>query len=272
VLIEAAYTFLEDAHPTSIRGVSYHLFVNKIISSMEQATRVSRLLVDAREEGTIPWEWIVDETREMERGSSWDGLEVYAQTIQRSYRRDFWSKAFQSNRVVVLSEKGTVRGILAPVLDEYGVGFQVLHGWASATTVHDLAQDDDGRPVVALYVGDWDPSGLYMSEVDLPRRLQKYGGVHIEVRRVALTVNDTTHLPSFSVHEKKKDTRYRWFRQHYGDRCWEVDAMHPNTLREWVREALRSIIEPKAWAQCQRVERAEHESLRAFVAACPAFR
>ena len=85
------------------------------------------------------------------------------------------------------SEKGTVRGVLAPVLDEYGVGFRVMHGFSSATTVHDVAQDDDGRPLIVLYVGDYDPSGMYMSEHDLPDRLEKYGGDHVQLKRIALT-------------------------------------------------------------------------------------
>ena len=77
------------------------------------------------------------------------------------------------------SEKGTIRGVLAPVLDEYAVGFRVMHGFSSATTVHDIAQDDDGRELIALYVGDFDPSGMFMSEHDLPTRLDEYDGGHV---------------------------------------------------------------------------------------------
>ena len=40
--------------------------------------RVYRLLKEAREQGVIPWEWIVDETRELERCSVWDDPEEYA--------------------------------------------------------------------------------------------------------------------------------------------------------------------------------------------------
>ena len=39
-----------------------------------------------------------------------------------------------------------MRGVLEPVLDHYAVGFRVMHGFSSATTVHDIAEDDDGRP------------------------------------------------------------------------------------------------------------------------------
>jgi hypothetical protein len=53
--------------------------------------------------------------------------------VARSYRRDFWQQ--QPERVEVWSEKGTIRGVLQPVLDEYGVGFRVMHGFGSATTI-----------------------------------------------------------------------------------------------------------------------------------------
>ena len=43
-----------------------------------------------------------------------------------------------------------------------------MHGFSSATTVHDIAEDDDGRDLIVLYVGDFDPSGMFMSEEDLP--------------------------------------------------------------------------------------------------------
>ena len=49
------------------------------------------------------------------------------------------------------------------MLDQYTVGFQVMHGFSSATIVYDISQDDDGRPLIILYVGDYDPSGMFMS-------------------------------------------------------------------------------------------------------------
>ena len=115
-------------------------------------------------------EWIVDETRSLERVATWDDVEQYARIVAHSYRRDFWQQ--QPRRVEVWSEKDTVRGVLAPVLDEYAVGFRVLHGFSGATTIHEVAGDDDRRPLVALYVGDFDPSGMFMSEMDLPARIR----------------------------------------------------------------------------------------------------
>ncbi len=264
-LIEAMRAIAEVAQPITGRGVGYKLFTRGLIPSMSRSDmqRVYRLLKEARERGIIPWEWIVDETREIERVSTWADPEAYARTVARSYRRDFWDQ--QSHRILVMSEKGTVRGVLRPVLDHLAVGFFPVHGFASATAAHDLAEDDDGRDLIILYVGDFDPSGLYMSEEDLPKRFAKYDGGHIKLRRIALTPDQTTGLPSFPASDKADDRRYKWFVSNHGRHCWELDAMDPNDLRDCVEQEIRRLIEPIAWARCETVNAAELESLQTIL-------
>jgi hypothetical protein len=225
--------------------------------------RVYRLLKEAREQGDIPWEWIVDETRSLERASTWADPAAYARAVARSYRRDFWNQ--QPVHVEVWSEKGTIRGVLQPVLDQYAVGFRVMHGFSSATSVHDVADDCDGRELIALYVGDYDPSGLFMSEQDLPARLTEYEGYHVDVRRIALTRRQVAGLPAFPASDKSKDPRYQWFCLSYGKRCWELDAMDPNDLLDCVEGAIKALIEPVAWKRCEVVNKAEQESLKTIL-------
>ena len=261
-LIGAMYEAAEAVQPVTGRGIGYKLFTRGLISSMSvnEMQKVYRLLRIAREQGDIPWEWIVDETRSLERVSTWDDPEQYARCVARSYRRDFWNQ--QPVRVEVWSEKGTVRGLLGPVLDEYAVGFRVLHGFSGATTIYDVAEDDDGRKLIVLYVGDYDPSGLFMSVEDLPRRLAEYGGQHVYLKRIALTKQQVRRLPSFPASDKRRDPRYQWFVDNHGTRCWEIDAMDPNALRSCVDNAIKKLIEPIAWERCERVNAAEQESLK----------
>ena len=222
--------------------------------------RVYRLLKEARARESIPWEWIVDETRSIERVPTWSNPAAYARCVARS---DFWHQ--QPHRILVVSEKGTVRGVLAPVLDHYAVGFLPVHGFSSATAAHDLAEDDDGRDLILLYVGDYDPSGLFMSEEDLPRRFDKYDGDHINLQRIALTREQVRGLPSFPASDKRKDPRYSWFVAKHGDRCWEIDAMDPNDLRDCVEREIVRLIEPVAWQRCAAVNAAEQESLKTIL-------
>jgi hypothetical protein len=73
-----------------------------------------------------------------------------------------------------------------------------------------------------------------MSEADLPKRLAEYGGDHVQLKRIALIGEQVDPLPSFPATDKHKDPRYKWFTARYGARCWELDAMDPNELRNCV--------------------------------------
>lgn len=264
-LIEACQEILREIQPATVRAVCYRLFTMGLIPDMSKnsTNKVSTQIVWAREQGCIPWAWVVDETREAERVNTWSNSDAIIRAAVTTYRRDYWQD--QPYRVEVWSEKGTVRGTIAPVLDELGVTFRVMHGFASATTINTIADEstDDPRPFIALYVGDFDPSGMFMSEVDLPERMDRYGG-EVTIERIALLPDDLDGLPYFDVDSKSGDARYDWFRRRYGNRCWELDAMSPNDLRERVRAVIEAHIEKPAWDRAIEVEQAEVESMRQF--------
>src|SRR5699024_292367 len=178
--------------------------------------------------------------------------------------KDYWAE--QPMQVEVWSEKGTVRGVLQPILTEYGLPFRVMHGFSSATVMNNVAAMTrrSAKELVILYVGDWDPSGMYMSEQDIPERLRRYeGDAHIE--RVALTRADTHGLPSFEAASKSKDTRHKWFVEHYGQTCWELDALPPQELRSSVRDSIDLHLDQDAWEQSKMIEQAETDSIRSLV-------
>jgi hypothetical protein len=115
-LIDAARRILQEIQPASVRAVAYRLFIGRLISAMNKGTtdKVSRCLTQAREQGLIAWEHIVDETREAERVTTFANPEQIIDAAVKQYRKDYW--AMQPAWVEVWSEKGTVRGTLAPVL------------------------------------------------------------------------------------------------------------------------------------------------------------
>ena len=271
--IDHAVDWLEENQPATVRSVCYQLFVHGHIRDMSksQTNGVSRLLVELREQGVIPWGWIVDETREVESAGTWDSPEQIIESAVKGYRRDNWQD--QPVRVQVWSEKGTVRGVLKPVLDELGVDFVVAHGYQSATQMKATARESQlsTKPLHIIYVGDFDPSGMHMSEADIPTRLARYDGV-ANIERVALAQSDTKRgLPTFSADDKastdtkKGDSRYDWFVTRYGKTCCELDAMNPNELRERVRYCIEELMEPETWSRSLMIERAEVESMGDFL-------
>lgn len=270
-LIEAAIAILRQIHPATVRAVCYRLFTMGHIPSMAktETNRVSRLLTWARENAFVSWDWIVDETRAPERVNAFDNPQQYVDVVKRSYRKDRWTD--QPEWIEVWSEKGTVRGTLAPILNAYGCTFRVQHGYGSATAINQAAEEtaEAEKCLTALYVGDWDCSGLHMSEIDLPRRLRAYGG-NVRLIRLALTQADTrADLPSFLAETKRRDPRYRWFVDRYGSRCWELDALSPVVLRDRVEQAIVARLDQAAWHRAEVTERAECESLATILNAWP---
>jgi hypothetical protein len=141
---------------------------------------------------------------------------------------------------------------------------------------------------MALYVGDWDPSGLHMSAVDLPGRLHTYRVNHcdqqglawwpdeqfqkteITIERVALAAEDVSdpELPSFALDTKRGDPRHGWYLgQRYGPRCWELDALSPVILRERVKAAIVAHLNLAVWDRYVLAERVELENITASVRA-----
>jgi hypothetical protein len=294
-LIDAAKDILAEIQPATIRGLCYQLFNRGLIDSMakKHTNRVSELLTAAREDGTIPWSWVVQEGRAIEEVPTWRDPAAFARVIMGAYRKDKW--AAQPRRIIVVSEKGTCRGVLAPVLDAYEVDFLPVGGFSSSTRVYELAQSaTPDRPLLLIYLGDFDPSGMGMSVQDLPRRLLSYstaadapsreevrGWTETTVeyclleaglvfRRITLTESDCDHIGhelSFPASDKRHDTRYPWFVRQYGDQCWELDSMNPNDLRARVETAIRAEIDPVAWNRYVHAEEVERASIETTLTA-----
>jgi hypothetical protein len=266
-LIEASYQILKEIQPASVRAVCYKLFTQGIIPNMSKGStsKVSKNLVYAREQGLIPWNWIVDETRSADRTQTWKDTSSLIKAAVNGYRRDYWQE--QPYRVEVWSEKGTVRGTLSPILDEYGVTFRAMHGYSSATVINEIAEESNrsNKPLIAFYCGDFDPSGKHMSDIDLPGRLERYGA-NIAIERIALLESDVFggELPSFAAVSKSGDTRFKWFVDNFGNKCWELDAMSPVTLRECVQTSITCKLDLDAWYRAIDIEQVQKASMQQF--------
>jgi hypothetical protein len=267
---QAILRIVEQRHPITVRGVCYALFAEGLIGSMavNETGRISRVMTQMREADVLDWTRIVDGSRAVDRPGRWSDPDAIIRAAVAGYRRDYWQE--QPVHVEVWSEKSTVQGVLGPVLDAYGVTFRVMKGFGSFTAVRQAAEDSldapTGKPCVALYLGDWDPSGLHMSEVDLPVRLDRYGGVW-NLERIALVADDLGHVPHFDSATKRADARFAWYRRHTTadpGKAWELDAMDPNVLRARVEREIGALIDAAAWQRALDVERAEVESMREF--------
>lgn len=85
---------------------------------------------------------------------------------------------------------------------------------------------------------------------DNEERLALYASRPIEVRRIALNLDQVRRYnppPSFV---KEGDTRTSGYRARFDtDECWELDALSPTVMADLIRTEIESPITPKAWAR-----------------------
>ncbi|GHO51496.1 hypothetical protein [Ktedonospora formicarum] len=265
-IIDEAYEILSEVNPMTVRQVYYQLVSRQVVENTRSRYQaVSDALVDARLEGTIPWEWIEDRLRRPRSVAMWDDLTAFAEAARISYKRDVW--ASQSDYLEVWLEKDALSGIFEDALSNYGVTLNVGRGYDGWSSIRNAAQRfDTGEGVTILYFGDFDPSGEDMVR-SLRDRLAELGSKPT-ILKVALSLDDVHRYnlpPNFT---KTTDTRRKNFVEQFGDVSVELDALPADVLRARLIEEVEQRLDMKALKQIQELEEKERarlvEALRAI--------
>ncbi len=134
----------------------------------------------------LPFEWITDNTRTRYQADLYGSSEDALADIARTYRRDLWRG--QARHVEVWCESDSIGGVLMGVTDDYGVALLPCKGQSSKRFIWDSARSYQrlGKPVTALYVGDFDRAGLDIGR-SVQKRLARYGAPDVEFCRLAVT-------------------------------------------------------------------------------------
>lgn len=265
-LREALYEIVEENQPATVRGVFYLAETAGLVPKDDTKgyRPVQRELLKMRREGLIPWGWITDGSRSRFGHHRYGGLEAYARQVAANYRRDYW---YSSPEYVELwIEKEALRGVIAPVvIDEFGLDLYVTKGQPSVSYLYDAAEDIalDGRPTHVYVLHDWDPGGLRIFD-RIRQELTGFVGekAEVHVRRLALTPHQIAELELPTRPGKEKDPNMAEFTRRFGNRCVELDAIPPNTLRSMVRTKLESHMDPEKLSRMKLAEREERRGLR----------
>jgi len=230
----------------TVRQLFYLCVVRVLIENTEREyQKIIRLLTDAREAGLFDWDAIEDRGREVVMRPCWRAPAEILEAAASSYHEDRW--ASQDTRVIVVLEKAALAGILEPVCARLDTPFLAAKGYSSTTIFYDIAKEwitlalEENKKVVVLHLGDHDPSGLDMTR-DLRARLSLYSRATVDVRRVALNMDQVEALQPPPNPAKETDRRYQTYRREYGDKCWELDALPPEELARLTREAIEEHI------------------------------
>ena len=256
---------VEQYRPVTVRQVFYQAVNRNLVPKSETKGYrvVQRRLVALRKSGQIPYGYIVDGTRYVHGYARYEGLEEFTTYAAGLYRKDYWATA--PVNVEVWLEKDALKGVLKPVVvDECGLGLHVTRGFASITSLQEAAEDIelDGRPTYVYVLTDFDPSGVSIAEKVEAELTERAPDADITVERLAVNREqvDRWQLPTRPT--KATDTRASKFRQVHGTESVELDAIPPDTLRQLVKEAIESHMDPWELQQLKMAEKNERDTLR----------
>jgi hypothetical protein len=258
-IVSHAKQFIEKEHPVTVRQTFYHLQPSIIKNSESEYKKLIRILTKARKAGIIPFGWIVDLSRRPLIVNLYQDIKTFLKDKARFYYRDTWIK--QPAYIVVWLEKQALQEIVWEVASQYNVPLFVGRGYASWDLIIKAAellkvQRNNGKRLVILYFGDYDPSGEDMFR-DLLERLQKLG-IDAECHKIALTEDQVTkyNLPHQPV--KTSDPRAKNFNSKFSV---ELDALEPSLLRELIKKTIEQHLDLCAFDADQKLESKEKSKL-----------
>lgn len=279
-LRERLRDLVERHRPVTVRQVYYLAISTGLIEkdtggSQSGYKLVGKSLLKLREEGDVPWEWVLDSSRRVERPISWSGPADLLRSAAAQFRLNPWED--QPVWADVWCESDSVAMTLRDVTERWRVTLRPCHGHPSAPFVRDAAAEyaDIEQPLAILYVGDFDPTGLGI-QTSLTERLARYGrGVGCralpDIRRVGVTAEQVRAM-GLQSHESNRNSA----RAHllaFARECVqagipeesvEVEAMGPDVLRGLLDAEIAAVIDRAAWAATMEQEEEDRSRLAAL--------
>jgi hypothetical protein len=241
----------------TLRQLFYRLVAAQLLPNTTTAyKRLSSQTAQARRQGQFPD--LVDRGREIHRASSWWSPVDAIESLVRQYRLD--RTRGQDVSIYVGVEKAGLVMQLEAWFGELGLPIIALGGYSSQTFVDDVVADveDQGRPAVLLYGGDFDPSGE-----DIDRDFVERTGCFVKVVRVALTPEQVETFALPPAMGKSTDSRAGAFMARHGALVQvELDALPPDVLQRLYREAIDQFWDTSVYEAVRQEERAHVARLR----------
>jgi hypothetical protein len=186
----------QDMLPTSARFLYYEL------TKATDYQRMIAALTDLREQGYIPWEDIVDETRELTEWSVHDSVGEALKERWQYAKLDLWEGAPPP---VIICESRSLSGILENLASEYQAPITSTVGQVAGFLHTTLGKALHREGQIVLYLGDWDFSGGHI-EQNSRRVLEEIVAHRLRWERVAITERQVVKHDLPKIMKKDKRT------------------------------------------------------------------
>ncbi len=289
---QAAHDVLaSSSYAMTLRQLYYALVSAGAIPKTEAGYgKLKRVMRDLREDGTVPWGWLVDHTRSVFQPRTWDGIEGLLTDSAKLYRRDLMRQ--QKVAIQLWAESDSIGSVIAQTADRYCIPTFIGRGYSARGYLWSAAKDavaahNSGKRVHILHVGDFDPSGVDIFR-DVVETLRLYAvavrwnrpvdwvrqGVPdadvvadltpwLTFDRLALTPEQVEEYDLPARPPKATDARTARFT---GKGAVEVEALPVDALLAIVDDAITDIIDTNALHVAELAEQSERTIARRIAA------
>jgi hypothetical protein len=157
----------------------------------------------------------------------------------------------QPNHIEIIGEKNTIAGVIRPVAMTYTISYTIGRGYSSLPPRHDMAvrfKQSGKEKLILLVLSDFDPEGEDIARSFAQSMRDDFGITNIVPIKVALTAEQVEHLnlpPNLTA--KKTSSRRKGFVERFGENVFELEAIPPATLQQYLRDAIDEVIDVDAY-------------------------
>lgn len=251
----------------TLRQVYYQFVARDLLpNSQKSYKRLGSIINDARLAGLMDWSYIQDRTRSVRGGfGGFTSPGQFIDQVVEEYNEALWIG--QEYRPEVWVEKDALVDVIGRACTSTRTPYFSCRGYVSQSEMYDAAKRvqrrrRQGHIPVVIHLGDHDPSGIDMTR-DIQERLSLMSWGHVEVRRIALNMDQIEQYGPPPNPAKLTDSRGSAYVEEYGDDSWELDALEPRVLTELIQDELASLIDDELMQERRDHEEAQIARMRA---------
>ena len=265
--IEQAREIIEEyeaqGYTLTLRQLYYQFVARDLRENTERSYKnLGTLITNARMAGLISWKAIEDRNRSAhlpyineDELDILDGLDVLL-------KMDCW--ADQDHYVEVWIEKEALGNVIDRPCKSLQVSHMACKGYLSASEAWRAGRRfrnarQEGKTPVLIHLGDHDPSGIDMTR-DNKDRLEIFSEDGVDVRRIALNMDQVEQYGPPPNPAKVSDSRAPGYIKEFGPTSWELDALEPSVIDTLITEEIEQFINWDKWkgVKDEQTERRAH--------------
>jgi hypothetical protein len=207
----------------TLRQLYYQFVSRDLIDNTEKSYKnLGNAINDGRMAGLISWQGIEDRGRGINAWQIEEDEQEVLSGLEYGFALDYWER--QNTYVEVWVEKDALSSVIERPCNELRVPYMPCKGYLSASEAwragrRFMEHAENGRHCVMIHLGDHDPSGIDMTR-DNSDRLEIFAEQGIEVRRIALNMDQVQQYHPPENPAKLTDTRAGDYVARYGDKSW----------------------------------------------------